>query len=300
MTRFLIFFFCIILQSAICQEDYTLYYKRLYYADKLLAKKQWDKAIIIYDSLIKNYKYSKEASSCAGTLSFKKGNFSKASIYFLKLASLGVEYDDLGYSSFDCDLCFTNKNLYLLEDKVPTFRRSYIVILGKLVSGYNREFDESLKSMLITDQAYRADFNISESDPNYKQHKKIINQKRDEVDSLNLIELKRLIKKYGCLPIFPMVSQKSLLAFTLILTHNSTVPWCSKYCDTLLKQVRVRFKNGNCIPPLVFANIIDRKFHHIYNQNYYCQFYDKELSIFEPESLNARRAEIFLQPIEQK
>jgi hypothetical protein len=181
-----------------------------------------------------------------------------------------------------------------------------LAITTTYLNGQNSIKNESLSlkidSLASADQKWRLmDLKFSE---NQKKDSVLYNEIQEnwsKTDSLNLIESKHILSKYG-FPGIDMVGTNSSGNFFLLIQHaDSDVEFQEKCLKLMYKEVKIKNANGVNYAFLVDRVCVNKKKKQIYGTQ---MWLNKQKTSFEipkvinPRKLNERRKLVGLEPIE--
>ena len=183
------------------------------------------------------------------------------------------------------------------EPKFDSLYRSNALFRRKFDKNYSYyiskkcDVENSIKiiQLHIRDQNCRMFFiNVSDTNVLHFKYYKLMPQ----IDSMNYFELLKIMKSPG----FDSrrLMTEAIVGMGLILTHASTNDFVNS--DTVLSILKKEMFKG-CINEYFYANAVDRYYMNIKHLNYYYNFKDKKLPIYDIQNVDKRRKEIGLPPL---
>jgi len=115
-----------------------------------------------------------------------------------------------------------------------------------------------------------------------------------ETDSLNFYSLKKIMQSEN-FNYSDLTVEAKKCAFMVIM-HSLTNRYTINIRDSVISELKKEMERGN-ISNQDFASAIDRYYRFAFNKNYFYEFIDKRLPIFDIENLDKRRTEIGLWPL---
>ena len=114
-------------------------------------------------------------------------------------------------------------------------------------------------------------------------------------DSINYFDLLKIINNN--LFDSKKLMYKAKLGLGLLLMHSTTNDYANH--DSIFNILKKEMLKG-VISPLFYANVVDR--YYIYNKkiNYYCNFFDENLPVYDIQNIDKRREEIGLPTLYEK
>lgn len=277
--------------------NYGKYYQLISEADVYLYEQpDYLHAAKILDSTL-TYNGLPNNNLSAGIINFKLKRYGSTYQHLLKYAQSGNNISTIvdtlrGDSIFN----FKKADLDFMFKKYPQLSREYSVIQLKSKKEFNVELNNELLKLFYKDQAIRevVDVFATRLDSCCRDTTNHFSESEfSKADSLIFSQLKGLINKFG-LPLRHQVSNDAFLAFYFVLMHNYTNEMSHGYCDSIIAVAKNRFKTDVFITPHEYAMIIDRYYINTFGKNYYNEFCIPDLQLVEPENINYRRKEIFL------
>lgn len=113
-----------------------------------------------------------------------------------------------------------------------------------------------------------------------------------KIDSSNYTEISNILKNTDFDP--KKITNEAKLGIGIVLTHASTYDFAIP--DSIFGKLAYLMRIG-IISNVFYANSVDRFYLYKYKQNYYYNFYDKDLPIFDVTNIDKRRWEIGLEPL---
>lgn len=261
--------------------------------DHLKAAKTLDSALIFNG--IPDYNFS------GALVNYNLKRYESAYKHLLKYAVSGKPLSSLINNHSDSSgYKFRQNDLDFMLKKYPKLQHQYAAIQQKTLLSINLTLNNELIKLFEKDQAIRkASSMLSDRLDSVcrKNAEAFIGQEIENVDSAVFANFKQLIGQYG-LPTKSKVTFDAFSAFYFILMHGYTNSYSYSFCDSILKIAKHKFNQEPFLTPQEYALIIDRYYIDMKNINFYCEYNDTELPIFEPQKLNERRREIYLPEIE--
>ena len=273
--------FLLLITQGLFAQDYKDCYKLVAKANYAL----WNdndpqRADSIYKRALK-YKhkiphYYLWASFAAG----KMNTISKFRRYILQAArlGLGLDYIEENYPYIDS---------ILIKEKL---KGKYEKIYSHSVRR-NIETSCKIKELFTKDQLIRRGSHFIKNDTSSVQ---LYQEFFYTTDSNNFFELLTIINDSK----FDMadINYDAQFGLYIILSHVMTSDFALPYRDTIFSFLLNQVHNGILCPDN-YASSIDRYYMTKYRMNYYCQFYNDELPLFDAENIDSRREEIGLKPL---